>query len=121
MKRFTIVGSFPGLNQYIDACRISRGRWNKGNAMKQKDQKMIEQQIPRFHTDGPIRIQYDFYCPDRKKDLDNISGYFHKIFQDALVQAGAIPGDGWRYIKGFSDTFHLDPKRPRVEITITEE
>lgn len=116
--KVVISGTFPGLNEYIDANRISRGRWNKGNAMKQRDQQLIASQLPRWRTEGPVRLEYRFYCPNRKKDLDNISGYFHKVFQDALVMRGVIPDDGWRYIRGFSDDFFVDKANPRIEIDI---
>lgn len=115
-----ILGTFPGLNEFIDANRISRGRWNKGNSMKQRDQKLIASQLPKWRADGQIRIHYTFFCPNRKKDLDNVSGYFHKVFQDALVAKGIIPNDSWKYIRGFSDEFYVDRDLPRVEVEITE-
>lgn len=118
--RIIVLGAFPGLNQFIDANRISRGSWNKGNAMKQRDQHLIASQLPRWHTDKPVWISYTFYCPDRKKDPDNVSGYFHKVFQDALVQRGIIRDDSWRYIRGFTDDFYVDKAKPRVEVEITE-
>ena len=118
--KIVIAGAFPGLNQFIDANRIGRGRWNKGNAMKQRDMKLIADQLPKWHTDRPVRISYFYFCPNAKKDLDNVSGYFHKVFQDALVQRGVIPNDSWKYIKGFSDDFHIDKANPRIEVEITE-
>lgn len=118
--KIVINGAFPGLNQFIDANRISRGRWNKGNQMKQQDQNYIASQLPRWRTEKPVYIHYSFFCADRKKDPDNIAGYFHKVFQDALVQHRTLKGDGWKYIKGFSDEFHVDSKRPRVEIELKE-
>ena len=111
---------FHGLNEFIDANRISRGRWNKGNSMKQEDQKLIAAQLPRYHTEKPVWITYRYYCPNRKKDLDNISGYFHKIFQDAMVARRIIPNDNWKYIKGFSDEFFLDRGDPRIEVEVKE-
>ena len=65
-------------------------------------------------------LQYKFFCQNRKKDKDNISGYFHKIFQDALVQRGVIKNDGWANITGFSDEFYVDTKNPRVEVEVIE-
>lgn len=112
--------NFPGLNEFIDSNRISRGRWNKGNSMKQADQKFIAAQLPRWHTEKPVWISYKYFCPNKKKDLDNISGYFHKVFQDALVQRQIIPNDSWKYIKGFSDEFFLDRSNPRVEVEVKE-
>lgn len=120
MVTVTIRGDFPGLNEYIAAIRASRGKWNKGNDMKRRDQASIKAQLPRIRYDGPMQLKYRFYCKDRRRDLDNISGYFHKIFQDAMVERGIIPDDGWRYIRGFSDEFVLDRNNPRIEVDIVE-
>ena len=115
-----IKGVFPGLNEFIDANRRKNGRWYAGNSMKQRDQNIIAWQLPGFHTKKPIILRYRFYCPNRKKDKDNISGYFHKVFQDALVQMHCIPDDGWNNIDGFSDEFFIDSVNPRVEVDIWE-
>lgn len=115
-----IYGNFPGMNEFIDANRRGNGRWNAGNAMKQKAQRTIAAQLPRWHTEKPVWIDYTFFCPNKKKDLDNISGFFHKVFQDALVERKVIPNDNWKYIKGFSDVFMVDRENPRIEVVITE-
>ena len=89
--------------------------------MKQRDQRKICQYIPaglRFKQ--RIFIEYNFFEPNTRRDKDNISGYFHKVFQDALVQAGAIPNDGWSTIRGFTDYFEVDRKSPRIEVVIEE-
>ena len=39
---------------------------------------------------------------------------------DALVETGVLRNDGWSEIEGFTDNFALDPKNPRVEVTIEE-
>lgn len=57
---------------------------------------------------------------DLRTDLDNISGYYHKVFQDALVDQKIIPNDNPSYIVGYKDTFLLDRLRPRTEIVIRE-
>ena len=115
-----IYGDFPGMNEFIDANRRGKGRWNAGNEMKQKSQRMIAMQLPRWHAEKPIWIDYTFFCQNRKRDLDNVSGFFHKVFQDALVDRGIIPNDNWKYIKGFSDRFYVDRRYPRVEVDIRE-
>ena len=118
--RIVIKGSYPGLNEFIAANRRRSGNWSGGNEMKKRDQNAIALQLPRWHTDKPVYIRYRFYCQNRKKDKDNISGYFHKIFQDALVQRKVIPNDGWNNITGFSDEFYIDSKNPRIEVDLEE-
>lgn len=116
-----IPGHFHSLNEFIDANRRSRGSWNAGNTMKQKDQNKIISYLPRTKFKKPIFLEYVFYEPSARRDKDNVSGYFHKIFQDALVEAGIIKNDGWRNIIGFSDSFYVDQKNPRIEIYIEEK
>lgn len=111
-----VPGRFAGLNEFIDANRRKRGRWSAGNAMKQKDQKRIIQYLPDVKLKKPVYIEYVYYEPNSRRDKDNVSGYFHKIFQDACVQAGVLQNDGWKNIIGFADEFHVDQKNPRIEI-----
>lgn len=122
--KITIPEKFPSLNEFIEANRTGKKKWNKGNQMKQKDQDLISayilQQLHRVHIDKPVFIKYKFFEPNKKRDLDNISGYFHKVFQDALVSVGVVLNDSWHYIVGFSDEFYVDNKNPRIEITISE-
>lgn len=122
--KVVIEGKFPSMNEFIDANRRSKGKWNKGNQMKQQSQDEISwqllQQHRKLHIDKPVKLFYTFYEPNKKRDLDNISGYFHKVFQDAMVHCGIIHNDSWHYIVGFSDTFLVDNKKPRIEIIIQE-
>ena len=121
MIRIIIPGRFPSLNEYIAANKKRSGNWNGGNSMKQRDQREICQHIPKgTKFKKRIFLEYTFYEPNTKRDKDNISGYFHKIFQDALVQAGAIPDDGWKYIYGMTDYFEIDKAYPRIVVDIEE-
>lgn len=121
IRRITIPGRFPSLNEWVDANRRKRGNWSPGNDMKRRDQSEIIKYIPKgLRFSGRIFIEYNFYEPNTKRDKDNISGYFHKIFQDALVAAGCIPDDDWKHIRGMSDYFEVDKGYPRIEVVIEE-
>lgn len=117
----TIPGRYPSMNQFIEANRTHK---QKGNQMKQKAQNDISfyimDQLKRLRIDKPVYIRYTFYEPNKKRDLDNISGFFHKVFQDALVACRIIMNDSWYYIVGFSDEFYVDGKNPRIEVEICE-
>lgn len=119
--KVTVLGRFPSMNEFIEANRTHK---QKGNKMKQKSQDEISyyilDQLRRIRIDKPIYIKYRFYEPNKKRDLDNISGYFHKVFQDALVNCRTIMNDNWYYIVGFSDEFYVDNKSPRIEVEIIE-
>lgn len=97
----------PSINEYIAACKIQKGKWNKGNQMKQDYQKEM---IP-FFKDIPeyteaVKIDFTWVEKNRKRDLDNIC-WAKKFILDALVQAGKIPDDSQTYVGDFEDHFEL--------------
>ena len=118
---FIIRGTLAGLNEFICAERTHR---QKGAKLK-KDMEnvvryMIRNQLHGFEPRTPVFIHYRFFEPNRKRDKDNISGFAHKVIQDALVKEGILKNDGWDYISGFMDTFDIDKEMPRIEVTIIE-
>jgi len=119
--KFVIQGRLDGLNEYTAANRTSP---RKGGKMKAQNQEVVQwairQQLRRLHISRPVRIIYDWFEKDRKRDLDNISSFGRKVIQDALVKCGTLQGDGWKHIVGFTDNFHCDPGNPRIEIIIRE-
>ena len=116
----TIPGRLPGINEYTAAQRLNR---YKGAQMKRESQGIVSLFIRKEHLQpisAPVRLHYHFYEPNRKRDLDNISGFAHKVIQDALVSCGVLGGDGWKHITGYSDSFSVDAKNPRIEVEIEE-
>ena len=96
----------------------------EGNRMKRTDQRAVEwcitSQLRGIRIKKPVFLSYAWYEPNKKRDLDNISGYGHKICQDALVACNVLKDDGWKYVVGFEDKFYVDRKNPRIEILIKE-
>ena len=119
-KKLVINGRLPGLNEYIDAERRNR----QAAAKMKREAEEIVIWSAKASLRGPIRtpvvMHYLWVEPNRKRDKDNISGYFHKIFQDALVEFGAIADDDWKHIRGMSDYFEVDKGFPRIEVVIEE-
>lgn len=68
----------------------------------------------------PIKLDYLFCEENRRRDHDNVAGFFHKVFQDSLVKAGLLEDDGWDEISGWRDDFTIDKNHPRVEVMIFE-
>ena len=64
-------------------------------------------------------IHYLWIEPSRRRDKDNVA-FAKKFIQDALVEGGVLRNDGWAEIEHFTDDFAVDPKNPRVEVTIEE-
>ena len=114
-----IPGKYPGMNEFISAG--NENRYVAAN-MKKNNQRIIElyliKQLKDVQIPCKIDIKYHFFEADQKRDKDNVSGFFHKIFQDALVNTGIIPNDGWKWINSFADTFDVDKGFPRVEILL---
>ena len=96
----------PSLNEYISACKIQRGNWNKGNQMKQDTQaEMVYylRKLPRF--DKPIRIKFIWQSEKNdRRDLDNIC-FAKKFILDALQQCGRLTNDNRKHVTGFTDDF----------------
>lgn len=119
--RLTIYGRLPGLNDMIEADRRDR---RAGNRLKQESQETIRLYILRdlkhLKIEKPVELHYSFYEPNRRRDLDNISGYAHKVTQDALVASGVLKNDGWANIVGMKDSFFVDARNPRIEVIMRE-
>lgn len=118
---FTIQGRLDGLNEFIAANRTNP---YMGNKMKQDNEDIviwsIRQQLKDLHIDVPVVLKYDFYEPNRRRDLDNISSFAHKVIQDALVKTNVLKNDGWNEIVSYIDQFYIDRNNPRIEVTIIE-
>lgn len=80
----------------------------------------IRRQLAHLHIGKPVILKYDFFEPNRKRDLDNISAFAHKVIQDSLVKTSVLVNDGWNEITGYIDQFYLDKENPRIEVTIVE-
>ena len=120
ITKITINGRYPSLNDYTNACRTSH---HAGAAVKRKAEARIKEELSEqlnHPLNYPIGLDYKYYERNRKRDKSNISSFFHKVFEDSLVGGKWIPGDGWKYISRFSDTFDIDCTAPRIEVTICE-
>ena len=126
--KLVLEGTMPNLNDYLKGERITirkNGKFTtKGNAMKQEYQRKVvtavRSKLRGIHIGNPVKIYYKFYEENRKRDLDNISAFAHKVIQDGLVKGGLLENDGWKNIVGFSDEFFVDKDNPRIEIMIRE-
>ena len=118
--KLTIPGTLPGLNEYSTLER--RNRYQAAE-MKRKAEHVImaeaRRQLRCLRIKKPVSMEYLWVEKDRRRDKDNIA-FAKKFVQDALVKAGVLENDGWRQIDHFADDFGVDPKRPRVEVTIRE-
>lgn len=118
--KLIIPGLLPGLNEYTEANRINR---YKAAAMKNQAENviglMIKSQMRKIEIIKPVIINYTWIEANRKRDKDNIC-FAKKFIQDALVKTKVLKNDGWKEIEGFTDSFKVDKKNPRVEVEIVE-
>lgn len=120
--KLVIPGRLHSLNQYIDS---SRRNQYAGAKMKRDDQHIVEwhirSQLRGVHIHKPVWMYYTFYEPNKKRDHDNVSSFARKVCQDALVTCKVLENDGWGCVTGYTDSFDVDKKNPRIEVVIKEE
>jgi len=115
---FMIPGKLPNLNDYVNACRTNR---YAGASMKKVQEQYITQYIPHwapYHE--AVMIEFDFYEPDERRDIDNIAATGHKFVLDSLVAKGVLLNDNQKCVKALVSRFHVDKKNPRIEVRIRE-
>lgn len=118
---FTIDGWLPGMNQWISAQNTNRF---KGADLKKRAQAKCESaiasQLPGVQIAKPIRMHYIWYERNKRRDHDNVSGFGHKVIQDALVKCGVLKDDGWAEIVGYTDCFSIDRDNPSIIVMLEE-
>lgn len=120
MHKLVIDGRLDGLNEFIAAQRTNK---YKGAALKKVNQQIVELAVRRqlrVTIDKPVRLHYTWYERNHKRDLDNVSGFGHKVIQDALVTCKVLPDDSPKYVIGYTDEFRVDRLHPRIELEIEE-
>ncbi len=114
----TIQGELTDLNKYIKALNSHR---YAGSKIKKEETERVywecKQQKIKPVTKFPVKIHYNWYSPNARKDTDNVA-FAKKFCADGLVMAGVLPDDSRKYVNGHSDDFFIDKNNPRVEIKI---
>lgn len=114
----TVPGRFPGLNDYVNACKSPHGRAK----VKRECDEMVAwaamaADVPRLRP--PVRVTVDCYEKDRRRDKDNVHAMARKFALDGLQAAGVIGNDNWDWVPELTGgSVELDRLYPRVEITL---
>lgn len=117
MQTFTVPIKIPSLNEYTSACRTNA---YAGAKMKKDVQTTVALFAKRLKpVTKPVTVAFEWTEKNKRRDLDNVS-YGKKFILDALVEAGILPDDSPRWVRGFTDTFTLGNDY-KVTITIKEE
>ena len=116
-----IPGELPALNEIIN---MAKQKWSYKDLKKAETERvewdLTSQGAKRLQQfTKPIAVTITWYCPNRRKDKDNIMAGSKFIF-DAMQEVGLIKNDGWDQIARIVPEFEVDAKRPRIEIQIEE-
>lgn len=118
-QTFYVDWKLDGLNDYTDA---NRSNPMSGASMKKRNEEIIFYAIRQHQikpVSNPVRLEYLWVEKDERRDADNIA-FAQKFVQDALVQAGVLPNDNRKWVKGFTHDFRKGDKTG-VQVTITED
>lgn len=119
IQTFEIPGRLSGCNEYQRACRTSP---RVGARMKRDNQDRAYWAIKAAKVKpaaGPVNVWFAWIEPDMRRDKDNIR-FAAKFVLDALVQAGILPDDGWRYVGDLSDSYAVNKSNPRIIVTLED-
>lgn len=119
--KLVIPGTLPSLNEMINASKRNKYEYVK---MKDKAIKTVAWSArvalqKEYFRPGEADYEITWYCPDKRKDKDNIMAGQKFIF-DGLQYIGFISNDGWKQIRNVTHRFEVDKKNPRVEVEIKE-
>jgi hypothetical protein len=91
------------------------------NGLKVKFKKDVSSFL-NFSIAGKVKIDYDYYAPDkRKRDLMNVISVVDKFFQDAMVERGCIEADDLSIVVEVNSKYcGIDRGNARLEATITK-
>lgn len=108
MNHFTIQGTLPGLNEYVDACRTAA---YKGARMKKDADELIGWYIRMAIQRGDLKppkgavvVHFTWREKIGRRDVDNVA-FAKKFILDALVKNKILTDDRRKYVKGFTDAF----------------
>lgn len=108
----------PGLNDYIKAERQHRHMAAKMKSEETLRVKLLSARLPRFTK--PVRLVITWREKDARRDPDNII-FAKKFILDGLKEAGVIPQDSQKWIKGIAESWIIDSANPGVEVLIIEQ
>lgn len=118
MKVFTLPIRLPGLNEYQNACRRHP---MVGATMKKKAlQEVMTYLVPVTHLSWPAQFDIIYTEPNKKRDIDNVTGFGNKVIMDAFVKAGFLPDDGPDYINKITTNIDYNSD-PSIEIYVHEK
>ena len=95
--------------------------YQANNQAKKKFKKIVDddlEKLPLFLEPIHIRFKY-FLSSKREVDIPNIHSILDKFLLDAIVSAGKLEDDNFKFYPSFDGSFgDIDKENPRAEIEI---
>lgn len=119
---FIRLGLKKPKNYYINLNGYRNWYYHESDKLKKEYKKLVAEQIESLPTFTKIRTSYYIYYNTFKVfDLMNIGSVSSKFFEDALVEAGKIEDDNYKYVIEEHVYFGgVDRYNPRVEVIIED-
>ena len=114
--KIIIPGEMPGRNKIIKA---GKNHYHAYNNMKKENTQLVVWNAKKLPQMEKVYLNITWYTKNQRRDPDNIAAAVKFIF-DGLVEAGVLKNDGWKENAGWSNTFKVDSKNPRIEVEIVE-
>ena len=121
MASLTVPFPLPRLNDVIRAAKI---HWSLYATEKDEHTRKVHilARAARLRpVVGPVRVLFQWYPPNWRVDLDNLSAGGQKCILDGLVAAGVLPGDGPKWVIALTHEYiALDRQTPHVVVSWQE-
>jgi Holliday junction resolvase RusA-like endonuclease len=117
--KFTILSTFPSLNEVIN---VAKGHWGQYAKLKKELTLSVAIQAKCAMlrpVEGRVKVVFHWYEKDRRRDVDNIA-HGSKYILDGLVEARVLQTDGQKHVAQLQHYFEVDKENPRVVVEIVE-
>ena len=117
-KKASTRETMAGLNWYRNAY------YHELDKVKKEYHRMIRDLLKGYNKgfNKKIGISYRLFYRNDKSDLMNVASVIDKFFADSLQTSGLLENDNVKnYVISLSEVAGMDKKRPRVEITVTDD
>jgi len=114
--KLTIPGELTDLNTFLKA--VNNNLYAGAN-IKRQETNRVAQECVACNLEAqltPVKLHIAYYMKNTRKDLDNVA-YGKKYLLDGLVLAGVLYDDSYKWVRGWTEEFLVDPASPRVEVT----
>lgn len=118
-----VSGPLPGMNELVAAAKGAGGRGYLYAVMKREWTDAVcmlakAARLPKFTC---VLMHFQWREKGRRRDPDNIAAGGRKLVLDGLVKAGVLPGDGWKHVASWTDSFITPPGGPYGVLVTLEQ